>query len=743
MDVLEEVRQTNIVQVEDDEAHRLDSLLRLENYRWVALASEALKLIEDPDVEGFVIDLILPTEAPNDPDAYELVRRIRHQRPELPLVVLTNYTTDPRLASLLRDGIVAREDVFDKAAMVDLSLYSRELQKLSARLLRPPSGAVATSGAALRATPAPPLSKPWLRPAQAVAQVAADMDPKLQWRIESLRGTMKRASSADEIEIPVLARVADLAAWECLRQVRRGVAVARPSSGEWIVSGRIRLADLEAVHRHDFVLSLEAGERLHPVLDRTVEEIGAHPDFLPRPSAAGPGGGVVVGVIDYGCDFTLPNFRHADGSTRLLALWDQRGAAGGTEHSAAAIDRALSAEEPFTALGYDLDGATHGTHVMDIAAGGDGGGGRHGVAPQADLVFVELRPREPGTRLYDSTELAEGIDFIFRTAGDRPCVVNVSLSSNGGPHDGSTDFDLFTEARLSEAADRCIVVAAGNGYDHGIHANGSVRPREFTDLKLRLLRGRRDEIAVEVWYHAGDELVAELLDPAGRRALVAELGRRSPKQLDERGDATFLLVHNVSRNNGDPRIELFLGKTAPAGDWCLRLHGQRVEDGSFHAWIDRARDAAARFLAPDHGFTLGSIACGREIVAAGAYSARREGLPIAGFSSAGPTRDLRQKPELSAPGVDVAAAHAGRPGELLVLSGTSMSAPAVSGVVALMLAEARALGIPLASGKLRELLQATVRASPPANPWDHRYGWGRIDAKAAILAVRALRKPTL
>src|SRR5919201_6333644 len=112
------------------------------------------------------------------------------------------------------------------------------------------------------------------------------------------------------------------------------------------------------------------------------------------------GAGVTVGFVDWGCDFDHPNFKHRDGSTRLHALWDQRGpATGGAPqpygygvlHDRGQIDRALRSADPYAALGYhpadaDRDGSgAHGSHVMDIAAGNGLAGGAGGHAPRGPL----------------------------------------------------------------------------------------------------------------------------------------------------------------------------------------------------------------------------------------------------------------------------------------------------------------------------------------------------------------------
>ena len=112
----------------------------------------------------------------------------------------------------------------------------------------------------------------------------------------------------------------------------------------------------------------------------------------------------------------------------------------------------------------------------------------------------------------------------------------------------------------------------------------------------------------------------------------------------------------------------------------------------------------------------------------GAYSAHDAGRPLHFGSGAGPTRDGRVKPDVSAPGVNVAAANARQPGTL-VLSGTSMAAPATAGTIALLLAEARAKGVSLSSADIRNLVLSNASPSPAADP---RYGAGRVSASAVI-----------
>ena len=175
-----------------------------------------------------------------------------------------------------------------------------------------------------------------------------------------------------------------------------GVVVGETADdGTVIVTARSPVARLQNVRSQKFVVSLKAAQHLSHQLEATVREIQARPDDLHRELPRRQG--VVVGIVDIGCDFAHQNFLAADGTARIKKLWDQNARdngepdfAYGTVHSANAINAALGAGDPYRALGYG-PGPTepaHGTHVMDIAAGNGGGTGVPGVAPESELLFA-------------------------------------------------------------------------------------------------------------------------------------------------------------------------------------------------------------------------------------------------------------------------------------------------------------------------------------------------------------------
>ncbi len=102
---------------------------------------------------------------------------------------------------------------------------------------------------------------------------------------------------------------------------------------------------------------------------------------------------------------------------------------------------------------------------------------------------------------------------------------------------------------------------------------------------------------------------------------------------------------------------------------------------------------------------------------------------LAWFSSRGPSPFEVTKPDVSAPGVDVLSSIPG--GVYALSSGTSMAAPHVAGTAALMYAAVPDLTIAAARFALTSTVMRPTTDTYPNN----LYGWGRIDAYRAVLAV--------
>ena len=598
------------------------------------------------------------------------------------------------------------------------------------------------------------------------------MDPHL-WR--DCRRTQEHGicklptASTQEGEVAVVAKVTNLAKFKEMVKSVTTMIEGTDDDPHMIVTARMRgdENEIEYLRNQDFVLSLKASRRLRPFLEQTMRETLASPDVLPVDNKANGGSGVIIGIIDFGLDFAHRNFRRSDGSTRILALWDQKATCGkeyspkhgyGRLFTEDEINEALKAQDPYDALGYRvlndsvLEAGAHGTYVADVAAGNKLGTGCAGVAPQADIVFVDLGasdtpmqgPQSVGSTFGDSVQLLEAVHFIFeyaKTEG-RPCVINISLGTNGGPHDGTTLLEKGIDRLVKQKPNRAVVIAAGNSFGSSLHATGRVIEGESVDLKWRMPLYDVTSNELEIWYRNVDRFTVDLIDPQGRR-----VARVRPGETLERTRGSKGLITIVNRlkdsNNGENVINIFLERGVSEGTWTIRLRGDFVPDGRFHAWIERDERGQSRFVEPkDKSYeisnecTLSSIACGRETIVVSSYNAYEADLPLSETSSSGPTRDERKQPTISAPGEEVMAAQSGT----LVLrhrqSGTSISAAVVTGTVALMLAEACARGITLTTDEIRRILIRTARRDPRGgNDWDKGFGFGRVCVREAVAEV--------
>jgi subtilisin family serine protease/GH25 family lysozyme M1 (1,4-beta-N-acetylmuramidase) len=533
-----------------------------------------------------------------------------------------------------------------------------------------------------------------------------------------------------------------------------------------IATCRIRARDIVPVRaRHD-VVSLKAARGLSPGFEPTVAvavpDTPPWADFRPTDVRRSPGltltgKGVVVASIDWGVDVDSASFRWAAdpadadgdrpaGGTRFLSFWDQRDLAAGprpdpygygTVHDREQIDRALRDPKPYEQLGYhpaiaDRGGhGSHGTHVLDIAAGNGQAGGPAGIAPKADLIFVHLADRTTGglANLGDSVRLLEAVDFISRTAGSQPCVINISAGRTCGPKDGTTLVERALDELLAANPGRFVVNSAGNYFGWRTHACGRAAPGESRSLTFIIDPGDITINELEIWYDGADEFAVRIDPPGYTGGRAVRLGERSDLLIE--GEVIGRVYHRKhDPNNGDNHIVAYIEPIARAGNWTVTLEARQVKSGRFHAWIERddaCRGCQARFTPADTNpaTTIGTITTSRLPLIIGAYDGHDPARPVAPFSSSGPSRDLRPKPDLVAPGVDVLAARSAsivdshNPGLLVRKSGTSMATPHVTGAVALCL---EAAGNTLSARQIRSLVLASC---DPARDPDAPYRLGR------------------
>ena len=112
----------------------------------------------------------------------------------------------------------------------------------------------------------------------------------------------------------------------------------------------------------------------------------------PLPQAL-DGDSVVVGILDTGIDFHHPDFKNANGTSRIKYLWDQTVSTGG-------ITPSFGYGQEWTASDIDNNSCTHneasqyfghGSNVSGAAAGNGLATGQYpGIAPNSDIISVSV-----------------------------------------------------------------------------------------------------------------------------------------------------------------------------------------------------------------------------------------------------------------------------------------------------------------------------------------------------------------
>lgn len=407
------------------------------------------------------------------------------------------------------------------------------------------------------------------------------------------------------------------------------------------------------------------------------------------------GRGVLVAVIDSGISYWNQDFRNADGTTRILYLWDQ---VLGREFDSRQINEALAtgSRQQAERLVPSVDTSGHGTAVTGIAAGGGGTGGTAyaGVARESDLLVVRL-----GTPRTDSfprtTELMRALTYTVNKAIElqMPVAINLSFGNTYGAHNGTSLLERFID-NISEIGRNVICVGSGNEGTSGGHVGGSVT--EGT-ARVELVIGNYETgMNVQLWKEYTDRYEVTLVSPTGESLTVDT--EQPGKQTYQLGQTRILLY------NGEPKPyltgqEIYFdmlpagnGRYIESGVWSFLLEPIRTVTGNYTFYLPSgtARSENTRFVRPTPDVTLTIPSTASKVITVGAYEPVYEAY--ADFSGRGylyqeqvnsRTADSFIKPDLVAPGVGVMAPD--RNNGYFPVSGTSFATPFVTGAAALLM----------------------------------------------------------
>lgn len=403
------------------------------------------------------------------------------------------------------------------------------------------------------------------------------------------------------------------------------------------------------------------------------------------------GKGVITAIIDTGIDIYSSEFRNADGSTRILDIYDQTLQ---REYSAADID-AFIGKDRNVYTGRDIsqeenegipafDNIQHGTNVAVIACG------KSGVAYESDIIVVKMG-YSYNNQFPRTTSLMDAIDYIIRKAMEynRPVAINISYGMNYGDHNGNTLLESYINAAASGY--KCsICIGSGNEADKAVHYGGTIKNAQ-TDTVEIAVGEYQSSIDIQIWKYYWDDIRVTLISPDGTERVIVTHGKISRYTLGRT---------NVISLSGEPSpynlyqeiyINLQLqGSYITSGIWKIQLYGENVRQGTYNIWLPASvsLNRATGVIRPVAYDTITIPATAGGCISVGAYNSYTGAY--AAFSGRGSAlTDVLTagiKPDILAPGVDISIRRDTRQGVVYTsVTGTSYATPFVTGAAALLM----------------------------------------------------------
>ncbi|HAT4307217.1 TPA: S8 family peptidase [Clostridium perfringens] len=391
------------------------------------------------------------------------------------------------------------------------------------------------------------------------------------------------------------------------------------------------------------------------------------------------GEGILVGFLDTGIDYTHNAFKDADGNTRIEYIYDLEN---GIVYDKNKINEALKSEDPFSVV-PEIDLSGHGTHVAGIAcAGGNINFDNYGVAYKSSIAMVKITG-ENSLRAALSTQLMRGLKFLMDKSNEinKPLVVNISLSTNDGSHNGSSLLEKYIQT-FTQLQKAVIVVAAGNEGNSAHHVGGKMKKEE--DLDLNIGDGEK-VIILDFFKPVLVDVSVEVISPTGISTGPMELSESYKERFVGREK---IIVYSTGPKpfdiQGQTTISILpLGDAITAGGWRIIVKKLNNYEGYFDIWlpISEGLNERTRFLQPDVYNTLGIPATVEGVISVGSYNFLNNNLSA--FSGRGVVRpEWLIKPDLVAPGENILSTVEEQGFD--TKSGTSMAAPQVAGICALL-----------------------------------------------------------
>ncbi len=412
---------------------------------------------------------------------------------------------------------------------------------------------------------------------------------------------------------------------------------------------------------------------------------------------------VIIGFIDTGIEYTHPAFVNADGTTRILSIWDQtiregrppEGIYYGSEYLQQEINEALQAEDPLSIVpSTDING--HGTFLAGIAAGNiDEENDFTGMAPLAEIAVVKLKEAkqhlkeyfciQPEAIAYGENDIMMACRYLQNVAikEQKPLAICIGLGTNCGNHSGNLTISRYLNV-VATFPGVAVVAAAGNEGNRGHHyESGLIERGDYEEAEFRVGEGENG-VYMELWAEEPNLFSIGLISPLGSftEKIPVWYTSASPITFPLERSQLFVSYSLVENNTGSEAIIIRIKNPTP-GIWRIRVYNERNQASRYNMWMSMERFILPEtfYLEPNPDITICEPGNAANLLTFTAYDHITDSLYL--NASRGYTIEDNIKPELAAPGVDVfGPLPRGRYGRW---TGSSVAAAHGVGAAALML----------------------------------------------------------
>lgn len=424
-----------------------------------------------------------------------------------------------------------------------------------------------------------------------------------------------------------------------------------------------------------------------------------------QPSLQLYGQGVLVGMIDTGIDYRHEAFKNADGSSRIVSIWDQtiqgkppQGFLYGSEYTQEEINEALQSENPFSVV-PQRDEIGHGTFLAGIVAGNMMVEEEFsGVAPLSDIVMVKLKPAKQNLKdyyfvgtdapCYQENDIMMGIKYLISESERqrKPMVIMIGLGTNLGDHNGGGPLGEY----LSDGGSRhgiAFVCAGGDEVNRGHHFQSSLlQPGQQEEVEVKVA-ARETGFTMQLWANTTNVFSVGIVSPSGEYSgkILARAGQTQviPFILER---TTVYISYQLVTSGQDSEMIMLRFQEPEEGVWRIRVFNESVLAGNLNMWlpIEGFIQKDTIFLVADPNNTICEPANVKVVTTNATYNHRTDSLYI--HSSRGFTSGGYVKPDVTAPGVDIKGPYSGiETNGFTRMTGSSVGAAFVAGVAALLL----------------------------------------------------------